>query len=1037
MALPSVSVTTHPYSDGVHVPNDEHMRRRVFIGPMPEKVVSHTEAHALKLKKRGLFRIGTAQEEDDMEIIKQNAFKFFVHAGGRPEDWGEDQEQSTRQEMLQRWRNSEWGAVWGSRQKKESRIGPTSANWVGGSFEIGYLLDALQETGSTRNMMSSISTRVSTSKPQSHAEREPRPSTTSQEIFVSARSNFLPSAPGNNATGPSSTAGETFVSASSDFLPFASSDLDIDNGTPCVNALLKPSLDRVRPDGLDGSRAKTEPVVPRSIIRMPSFSATTDAQVHRDGKGKGKLVHYADIPPADQEASSPAPPSEVLERTDDAVEGTSAGATASGSLSPKAASLDWGDVVMRDRMLIRQCYTRSESIKPPFDEVQNRTTRNLQYGGWAEYMVAWRKDRVEIYEDHSLPGKEWMTGHKSLAFTIPLKSSKTHLSLYSFVDLTFCITCAPTTTRQEKSRWIFRRLKEGTNIFVFKLKSRSRAYDWVWQLWREMGGQLPNTIEVRNPRLDAKVKIDVPNAADDRIYKVFSRDNIIRLCMDSLRSVPDWKSVVERQMANGQTLQLAWRADTNLDWIWLQHDTYGDPRHWAVLCGLALKQTTRPPLLEIRIAEHYRAHIHLKNGSRLHEPPSIEGYLQRVRPNSSTTQNVYIATHDGNLFVLAPHRAHPPSPPGFASSTGDAESLRQSQTQRGTIQVMEATGVNDLRTILTIRRAFHLVPGATHNEKKPQVDDIWFSIWCQPEQRTPDDERDIGGEEGLTTSDDKPHLRMHRSFELLLDTGRVIRFEAHSRRVAVEWIERLRALVLYWKQRHRVDAEQEMELAQARRPRLTPQMRAFHESEYPPEAPADPSTPLPALVSMFNWCVLDGCKAIIKGGKAFMRRGLHGQYKLIQLFLVTGHLVMFRITPGSSLHLAMRRTNLLDAYVCSGYFAALALPEGQYDPTTSPEARRYQDGLETDDPEEDILFMVWFRRQPSVVEKASLPGSTTGMPNTVPALSAKGNVLVFRTRSKLERDAWCWALNSEIERVVRAQKEREARLKETGNLMNL
>lgn len=97
--------------------------------------------------------------------------------------------------------------------------------------------------------------------------------------------------------------------------------------------------------------------------------------------------------------------------------------------------------------------------------------------------------------------------------------------------------------------------------------------------------------------------------------------------------------------------------------------------------------------------------------------------------------------------------------------------------------------------------------------------------------------------------------------------------------MAVEWIERLRALVLYWKQRHRVDAEQEMELAQARRPRLTPQMRAFHESEYPPEAPADPSTPLPALVSMFNWCVLDGCKAIIKGGKAFMRRGLHGQYK--------------------------------------------------------------------------------------------------------------------------------------------------------------
>lgn len=105
-----------------------------------------------------------------------------------------------------------------------------------------------------------------------------------------------------------------------------------------------------------------------------------------------------------------------------------------------------------------------------------------------------------------------------------------------------------------------------------------------------MGGQLPSTIEVRNPRLDAAVKIDVPAMENDQVFKVLSRDNIIRLCMHSLRSVPDWKSVIERQMAKGQTLQLAWRADTNLDWIWLEHDTYGDPRQWAVLCGLALKQ---------------------------------------------------------------------------------------------------------------------------------------------------------------------------------------------------------------------------------------------------------------------------------------------------------------------------------------------------------------------------------------------------------------------------------------------------------------
>jgi Pleckstrin homology domain len=34
-------------------------------------------------------------------------------------------------------------------------------------------------------------------------------------------------------------------------------------------------------------------------------------------------------------------------------------------------------------------------------------------------------------------------------------------------------------------------------------------------------------------------------------------------------------------------------------------------------------------------------------------------------------------------------------------------------------------------------------------------------------------------------------------------------------------------------------------------------------------------------------------------------------------------------------------------------------------------------------------------------------------------LKAKNRVLVLKARSKLERDAWCWALNTEIERFSR------------------
>jgi len=168
-----------------------------------------------------------------------------------------------------------------------------------------------------------------------------------------------------------------------------------------------------------------------------------------------------------------------------------------------------------------------------------------------------------------------------------------------------------------------------------------------------------------------------------------------------------------------------------------------------------------------------------------------------------------------------------------------------------------------------------------------------------------------------------------------------------------------------------------------------------------------------------------------------MKKGLHGQYQLIQLFLVAGHLVPFRVGPNSSLYPAMRKKiNLLDAYVCSGYFAAQTLPKGQYLPNADLVPRRYQDGLETDDREEDMLFMIWYRPHNQMSSAAQDP-TTTPLEVKLPNLSAKNKMLVFKARSVLERDSWCWALNSEIEKIVRAQRRREEKLRDTGNLVSL
>jgi hypothetical protein len=92
--------------------------------------------------------------------------------------------------------------------------------------------------------------------------------------------------------------------------------------------------------------------------------------------------------------------------------------------------------------------------------------------------------------------------------------------------------------------------------------------------------------------MDSRVKIEMQDT-DDGIA-TFNRDNIIALCRKVLKKYPDWEFIVERELEMGKHLELAWRMETKLDWVWLDDDVDGKTREWAVLCGLALKQVFAP-----------------------------------------------------------------------------------------------------------------------------------------------------------------------------------------------------------------------------------------------------------------------------------------------------------------------------------------------------------------------------------------------------------------------------------------------------------
>lgn len=74
--------------------------------------------------------------------------------------------------------------------------------------------------------------------------------------------------------------------------------------------------------------------------------------------------------------------------------------------------------------------------------------------------------------------------------------------------------------------------------------------------------------------------------------------------------------------------------------------------------------------------------------------------------------------------------------------------------------------------------------------------------------------------------------------------------------------------------------------------------------------------------------------------------------------LAHGHIIQFHLTSTKSAHHHRSKTiNLRDAYIYSGQLAVASLPILDKD-NGVPIPKRYQDGLEADDGEDDVTFII-------------------------------------------------------------------------------
>lgn len=215
-----------------------------------------------------------------------------------------------------------------------------------------------------------------------------------------------------------------------------------------------------------------------------------------------------------------------------------------------------------------------------------------------------------------------MEHHQRLCFVVPLLAARSSLCVFNDTDMTLCLTTSAgklgaeverimagptrrTTTiknrvaQSKQLQWL-RQGHRGTHIFIMKVAERSRAMDWYWELWRELGGELPRRIDIHVPSLSTSVRLLVPVCEDmvggKQAREQLNPETVVSTCWSMLNEAMDLDDLISQRVGNGSgpDLELAWRTeDGRLDWVAWDTTVQGRKRDWALLVGMAKMQVSQ------------------------------------------------------------------------------------------------------------------------------------------------------------------------------------------------------------------------------------------------------------------------------------------------------------------------------------------------------------------------------------------------------------------------------------------------------------
>lgn len=309
-----------------------------------------------------------------------------------------------------------------------------------------------------------------------------------------------------------------------------------------------------------------------------------------------------------------------------------------------------------------------------------------------------------------------------------------------------------------------------------------------------------------------------------------------------------------------------------------------------------------------------------------------------------------------------------------------------------------------------------------------------------------------------------------RTFELIMKNGLVVRLQAYNKATRKEWVRRLRLLVTYWTARVHAD----LDLYRSTRYQNLRALGIDERGEaivgqfaHKWEVRASYASP-----QLYHLCGIAACRPLHLSGTLFRKPRRHTTFSRCHVLLAHGHLLLFqdhlrarsgKIQPATH-HARVGAIALQDCYVYSGLLTEndLLYQNRTFDPNTPgrhalPRFYR-EDGWSSTDEDAMTTFVVWHARSKSWFKRAERVddvrtrevlagehgGSGSGAAGAdgsgnagkgarrakvktkltrVSQLGAKGRSVVFKARSRAERDHWVLAIQVEIERMQALQEE--------------